>query len=117
MIAITELISGQSFESINLTAQYFKLPMEHVRKALKSEEALIVDGRKYIFVRRELPMKGRTMTPKPIKVFPFGKYIGKKISQSTDLSYLEWLHSREDVNIRLKRVLMTRIKELKERVK
>ena len=117
MIAITELISGQSFESINLTAQYFKLSPGQIRKAIKSKEVLIIEGRKYIFVRRELPMKGTSTTPKPVKVFPFGKYTGKKISQSTDLSYLEWLHSLEDVNNRLKRALMLRIKELRERIK
>ena len=116
MIAITELISGQSFESMKLTAEYFRIPLHMVQKSLKSEDSVEVNGRKYIFVYRTTAMKGRTMTPLPVKRFPFGKYKLKKISQCTDLQYMVWLSERLDDEDRLKYYINKRINELKQRI-
>jgi hypothetical protein len=116
MIAVTETISGQSFESIKLSAEYFKIPIATVLKSLKSEKHVEVNGRKYIFVYRTFSMKGATSTAGPMQRFPFGKYKNKKISQCTDLSYMIWLIEKPDVNIRLKSAINRRIKELKDRL-
>jgi hypothetical protein len=116
MIAVTEIISGQSFESMNLTAEYFRIPIAAVVKSLKSEEPVEVNGRKYIFVYRAFSMKGRTSTASPVQKFPFGKYKYKKISQCTDLSYMTWLIEQPDVNSRLKSAINRRVKELNARL-
>lgn len=113
MIAVTEKISGQSFESIKLTAEYFRIPTPTVLKGLKSKEPVEFNGRKYIFVYRTLSMKGRASTASPIQKFPFGKYKYQKISQCTDLPYMTWLVEEADIDYRLKSAISRRIKELK----
>lgn len=113
MIKITDLISGQSFESIKLTSEYFGIPYNIVKASLDSGLELEFKNKKYRFVSRSRDMRSSSSTAAPIKVFPFGKYKGRLIKDCIDQSYLSWLLEADYVSDRLKRVLRTRFNELK----
>lgn len=117
MIAITECISGQSFESIRLTAQYFKIPEASIKKLLASQETSVINGRKLKFVRRETSIKGVSVSCGPAKKMPFGKYKGVTIEKIKDLKYLEWFYSLNGVHSRVRVSVKSRIDQLKYSVK
>jgi uncharacterized protein (DUF3820 family) len=113
MIKVTELISGQSFESMKFAADYFNIPMKIVTDTLKSNEVLEFNKKKYKFVQRSSKMELSSTIAAPITTFPFGKYKGEIIKECNDLEYIMWLKER-DINQRLKTQLSARFQTLKE---
>ena len=47
MIKVTEIISGQSFESMKLAADYFNIPSKIVISTIKSNKVLEFNKKKY----------------------------------------------------------------------
>ena len=112
MIKVTELISGQSFESMKLAAEYFNIPVYIVTASIKSDLELEFDTKKYKFVHRTAKMLSTSTTAPPIRRFPFGKYKDQFIRKCMDLPYLNWLLSK-NINDRLRFAVRTRANELK----
>jgi hypothetical protein len=112
MIKVTELISGQSFESMKLAAEYFNIPVSVVTASIKSGLKLELNNKEYKFVKRKAKMLTTSTSASPIKRFPFGKYKDQFIRKCTDLSYLKWLFEK-DINDRLRYEIRARINELK----
>lgn len=114
MIKVTEVISGQSFESKKFAADYFNIPMKIVTATLKSNEVLEFNKKKYKFVQRQSKMGTSSTIAAPITTFPFGKYKGEIIKECNDLEYIMWLKEKKDINQRLKTQLSARFQALKE---
>jgi hypothetical protein len=112
MINVIELISGQSFESMKLASEYFKIPISVVTTSIKSGLKLEFEKKEYKFVKRKVSMITSTTTAKPVTTFPFGKYKNQLIKNSVDMSYLKWLLD-QDINDRLRSALRTRVSELR----
>ena len=112
MIKVTEIISGQSFESMKLAAEYFNIPVSVVTASINSGLELELNKKKYKFVKRTAKMLTTTSAAPPIKKFPFGKYKNQFIKKCMDLSYLNWL-LETDISDRLRSAVRTRANELK----
>ena len=112
MIQVIELISGQSFESKKLAAEYFNIPITVVTASIKSGLKLELNKKEYKFEHRKGIMDRVTTVVPPPRRFPFGKYKDQIIRKCTDLSYLKWLLD-QDINDRLRFALRTRANELK----
>lgn len=113
MIKVTEVISGQSFESMKLAAEYFNIPSKIVISTIKSNKVLEFNKKKYKFVKRQSKMGTSSTIAAPITTFPFGKYKGEIIKECNDLEYIMWLKEK-DINQRLKTQLSARFQTLKE---
>lgn len=112
MIQVIELISGQSFESKKLAAEYFNIPITVVNASIKSGLKLELDNKEYKFENRKGIMDQVTAVVPPPKRFPFGKYKDQIIRKCMDLSYMKWL-LEQNINDRLRFAIRTRVNELK----
>jgi hypothetical protein len=110
MKCIINVLSAKTYESMRFASQMLNISVHEIQKSLDSEKAYRAsDGKLYKF--RESGAR-KTLTPKPLERFPFGKYKGKLIFTCTDKSYLNWLVNLEDASARLKRPVRARLKAL-----
>jgi hypothetical protein len=110
MIGVTELISGQSFESMKLASEYFNIPIRIITTTLKSNAYTNYKNKKFKFVHRTSKKEGTTVAG-PMIHFPYGKLKDQRIESCTDIQYLNEL-TETDIQGRYLLAVRRRLREL-----
>lgn len=116
MIKVTDVISGQSFESIRLASQYFNIQRSIVTRSIKKNEVIEINNKKFKFVLRKGDMKSTTTIANAMRRFPFGKYKNQLIRKCIDVTYMRKLMYRNNVDQRMRWLMKSRINELKQTI-